>query len=514
MGKILSFLKVIVVVSVTATVIAGLWFWSLPTQQPPPFENFLVELQGNMALASQTGQEFNLSPGWHLRAHADLVSPETYLPSGHRLKNLPQENTLLETVQNATPPKNSGPNWKSVYVHWLQAHPEARIPTTLWQDPPLIHPLGGSWAYYLRRTFGTRIEELKIDSAFYHLFELSLLPLSELKMQEREIAQISQSTWLEIFLGQFVFVTNGEAWVRMEANQHAHRYLRLPWLTFTSSLGNLPYELTDKSSNCIEPAGDKCWSLKSSYQPALRIKVQNLFLASSLLSLVAFCFLAIILFREVRRLTRNRQIVALAMAHELRHPVTILQLSLETLRSEYDSVSEAGQVEILRLLTEARRLRRIVDMSERYLSGQKNTTNLLRPTIIPSVADLLQRLARDFNVDFTADPNGEVAESSIVADPYWLMLCVENLVKNALHHGEKPVVLRLRRNGSTMCIDVIDSGKGIGIKITDALRRGYKGPQSKGYGFGLSLTNELCQMMGGQLQYKQNPSTFSIVLEA
>jgi len=96
--------------------------------------------------------------------------------------------------------------------------------------------------------------------------------------------------------------------------------------------------------------------------------------------------------------------------------------------------------------------------------------------------------------------------------PYWLGICISNLIDNASKHGRPPCK-----------ISVIPTAEGLKLSIEDAgnlLKRDYlklkrefvKGNASNGMGLGLSIVASTLKKLGHSLEFFENPTRFQITI--
>lgn len=164
---------------------------------------------------------------------------------------------------------------------------------------------------------------------------------------------------------------------------------------------------------------------------------------------------------------RRRLVLVARAEHELRGPLTTLVLAAE---SGAPCATELARVRLgLADLAAAR-------------SGRRAA-----PRVEPvPVAALTRRAAAGrARVDWGAGP------AVVRADPRRLSQALGNLVANATQHGRGPIVIRGRRAGDRVRIEVADDGPGI-----RARRRG---------GYGLAIADAAVAEAGGSLEATGHP---------
>ncbi len=199
------------------------------------------------------------------------------------------------------------------------------------------------------------------------------------------------------------------------------------------------------------------------------------------------------------------QEVARRLAHEIKNPLTPIQMSLETLRAAKRTNNprfgalfdeSAGAV-----LEEVERLRRIVDEFSRF-------ARLPRPELR---AVELSDLAQNVLALHQSPPPGITVEGDLEpelwtqADRDQLTQVLVNLVKNAeealsAKPGGGRITVRTRRRDGECLIEVEDTGPGIRPEDRARLFEPYFTTKSGGTGLGLAIAARICQEHGGRLE--------------
>lgn len=223
---------------------------------------------------------------------------------------------------------------------------------------------------------------------------------------------------------------------------------------------------------------------------------------------------AIFVYRSVRKefnLNRQQQQFMMAVTHELKTPIAITRLNLETLQKR--KLDEAQQHKLLQnTLQEAHRMNALCN---NMLMASQVESGLLHINSEPiELQELLERCVQDFKTRF---PNKNIQfESSgallVPGDPLLLQLAFNNLIDNAIKYGSSETGIRiaLRANHATAECRITDSGPGIPDsekqRVFDKYRRlGQLGTESvKGTGLGLYLTKKIIDGHNGHIRVEDN----------
>jgi signal transduction histidine kinase len=167
------------------------------------------------------------------------------------------------------------------------------------------------------------------------------------------------------------------------------------------------------------------------------------------ITFLALIFLgAVFVYRAVRRQLRTHQQqenFMMAVTHELKTPIAVAKLNLETLQ-KYQLDETTRQKLLLMTLQETNRLNALT----------KEELNL---------SDLVKSCIQDFRQRFP-DRIWQTEidqEIEMAGDPLLLTILTNNLLENAMKYSpkSKPVVCSLQKNKNNVLLKVIDSGTGI-----------------------------------------------------
>ena len=200
------------------------------------------------------------------------------------------------------------------------------------------------------------------------------------------------------------------------------------------------------------------------------------------------------------------------LSHELKQPLNLIQLSAEMLSRVPEATTQpiiARSAKTIKQMVEsqARIIDDLMDLSRLHtgkLALNRSTINFSQ--VVGRVADMMQEQARQCQIALVLEPMPE--SLPVYGDGLRLEQVVWNLLSNALKftpaHGT--VWIRLALEGTTICLEVADTGKGIGPEflpnIFDMFRQGDTGTtrQYGGMGIGLALVKQLVQSHDGRVE--------------
>jgi signal transduction histidine kinase len=194
-------------------------------------------------------------------------------------------------------------------------------------------------------------------------------------------------------------------------------------------------------------------------------------------------------------------------AHELRTPLTAMRADLDTLRI-HDLPEEERQEVVADVSRAQRRVEAIITALGQLASGELARPEDREPI---DIADLLERVAREntrpsstVEVELQADDVG-----TIWGWPGGLRLAVDNLVRNAITHGQaNRVVLGAYHRDDRIEIIVDDNGRGLPTdEHRNVLGRFARGSTATpgGSGLGLALVAQQAALHEGGIELSDSP---------
>ncbi|MGV1013363.1 MAG: ATP-binding protein [Methyloceanibacter sp.] len=210
--------------------------------------------------------------------------------------------------------------------------------------------------------------------------------------------------------------------------------------------------------------------------------------------------------------------VARRIAHEIKNPLTPIQLSAERIRRKYGaSITKDREVfdqctdTIIRQVSD---IGRMVDEFSAFARMPKPVMERHDVREIVREAVFLFQVSRP-EIEFELDlPNKPVI---MLADPRLLTQAVTNLVKNAseaidaaieadpTRTGKGRIVTKIQTKGDRVQITVIDNGCGLPKENRQRLVEPYMTTRTKGTGLGLAIVQRITEQHGGTLQLADAP---------
>lgn len=223
---------------------------------------------------------------------------------------------------------------------------------------------------------------------------------------------------------------------------------------------------------------------------------------------------AVFVYQATRRqilLNTQQQNFMMAITHELKTPIAITKLNIETLLKR--KLEESQQEKLLNnALQESNRLNDLCDNI--LLASQIDAGDYLPDKEMINLGELVQESAAYFKTRFPYQLIEETIEENIYVkgDRLLLQLAVNNLIENAIKYSgkQKPVTILLQKSNAETQLLVKDLGKGIARqekkKVFEKFyRAGDENTRNtKGTGLGLYLTKKIIKDHNGNITVQDN----------
>jgi two-component system, NtrC family, nitrogen regulation sensor histidine kinase NtrY len=202
--------------------------------------------------------------------------------------------------------------------------------------------------------------------------------------------------------------------------------------------------------------------------------------------------------------------IARRIAHEIKNPLTPIQLSAERLRRKYGKLITEDPA-VFHQCTDT--IIRQVDDIKRMVDEFSQFARMPKAVISSEdVADTLRQvvfLQRVGNADIQID--ADVAEDPMPArfDRRLISQALTNIIKNATEavgavpqaeRGQGHILVSAFREGADVVIDVVDNGIGLPKESRSRLLEPYVTTREKGTGLGLAIVGRIVEEHGGRIE--------------
>jgi two-component system, NtrC family, nitrogen regulation sensor histidine kinase NtrY len=207
--------------------------------------------------------------------------------------------------------------------------------------------------------------------------------------------------------------------------------------------------------------------------------------------------------------------VARRIAHEIKNPLTPIQLSAERLRRKYGAVITEDRAIFEQctdtIVRQVEDIKRMVDEFSRF-------ARMPKPVITSDdVADMVRKVVFLMRVGHPdIDIDVETTENPMPArfDRRLISQALTNIIKNATEAiatvpaddlGRGRIRVSVAREAGDIVIDVIDNGTGLPTENRSRLFEPYVTTREKGTGLGLAIVGRILEEHGGHLELNDPP---------
>lgn len=217
------------------------------------------------------------------------------------------------------------------------------------------------------------------------------------------------------------------------------------------------------------------------------------------------------LHRAARDESRRKTELITAASHDLRQPLNVIDITLESLSPDKDGlVAHPATKQLRDMIRHLRRLLGTVFDSARLNEGMVRAD--IRPTpLAPIFRDLSDLLADSLgNSEVNVKIDHSAGNLMVLADPSLLSRVLQNLMFNAVQHsGGNVIGLSARRVDAQVLLEVSDNGTGLPPELNDTLFspyvRGHGQTDYPGLGLGLTIVREFVVLMRGTCGAETKP---------
>jgi two-component system, OmpR family, sensor histidine kinase CiaH len=224
-------------------------------------------------------------------------------------------------------------------------------------------------------------------------------------------------------------------------------------------------------------------------------------------------------FLKELRFTRDQRNFMMAITHELKTPIAVAKLNLETLQKH--KLTEAQQKQILgNTLQEANRMDNLCN--NLLVSSQIEAGKYTLVKEEQNLSDLINTCVNEFITRHPLRIFAKNIASEIYAtgDLFLLQIAFNNLLENAIKYSpkEKPISILFEKIETNAVLKVIDEGAGVSdadkkLVFEKFYRTGNEATKrAKGTGLGLFLTSRIAKTHEGNIKIEDNPNGGSIFI--
>ncbi len=204
--------------------------------------------------------------------------------------------------------------------------------------------------------------------------------------------------------------------------------------------------------------------------------------------------------------------VARRVAHEIKNPLTPIQLSAEQLKRKITKLLDnpTSKQLVVNIETIIQKVDEIKNIVQEFSQLSRMPQSILNEhDILKVLANniLLQRIAYE-EINFVE--NFSETSATVLCDPQLLSQALQNILKNAIEsiletnekNTKKQILIKLTKTDKNVTIKVSDSGRGFPKNMIEQCLEPYVTTKKQGTGLGLAITKKIIDDHNGSLSLK------------
>ena len=197
--------------------------------------------------------------------------------------------------------------------------------------------------------------------------------------------------------------------------------------------------------------------------------------------------------------------IARRLAHEIKNPLTPIQLAVQQMRDKYSGNDPAYQQFVTNcteiVTEEVENLRSLV---QEFANFARMPSLSLSPSDLNECVNNVVRLYPDAHIHLDLEENQPALELDIEQMRRVLINLIENSLDASGKNGQ--IEIRTRTSDDTAILSVIDSGPGVPLEDRARIFRPYVSTKESGMGLGLAVVHNIIEDHGGHISVKDAPT--------
>ncbi len=197
--------------------------------------------------------------------------------------------------------------------------------------------------------------------------------------------------------------------------------------------------------------------------------------------------------------------IARRLAHEIKNPLTPIQLAVQQIRDKYSGNDPAYQKFVTNcteiVTEEVENLRSLV---QEFANFARMPSLSLSPSDLNECVHNVVRLYPDARIHLDLEEN----QPALELDAEQMRRVLINLIENGLDASGKngQIEICTRTSGDTAMLSVIDSGPGVPLKDRVRIFQPYVSTKESGMGLGLAVVHNIIEDHGGHISVTDAPT--------
>jgi PAS domain S-box-containing protein len=224
----------------------------------------------------------------------------------------------------------------------------------------------------------------------------------------------------------------------------------------------------------------------------------------------------VLVFDDITELSRAQRAsawgeVARRIAHEIKNPLTPIQLSAERLRRKYlDRLGAEGEALDRATATIIQQVESLRDMVNAFSEYARQPATRPEPQDLNALVSQAAALYREQEAGARIERDLAADLPPALVDASRLTQVLGNLIQNAqvaLEGRDEPRTIRIRTGaeGASVFLEVADNGPGFPADLLDRIFDPYVTTKSHGSGLGLAIVRKIVEEHGGRIEAENPP---------
>ncbi len=217
--------------------------------------------------------------------------------------------------------------------------------------------------------------------------------------------------------------------------------------------------------------------------------------------------------------------VARKLAHEIKNPLTPIQLTIDSLKSNYEKYINNSEKDKYKknlniILSQIKQIENLVNEFSDFARMPKplfRNNNLI--DLLKSNVSLLKKTDETININLNYSKNDNL---NFDCDYEQISRVIFNLIKNSIESiqekvektglFDKKIIIEIRRMEYYIEINIFDNGIGFSSGNKKEIIKPYYTTKKKGSGLGLSIVNKIINDHNGTIEFNSNTSGTNVII--
>lgn len=200
------------------------------------------------------------------------------------------------------------------------------------------------------------------------------------------------------------------------------------------------------------------------------------------------------------------------ISHQIKTPITSMQINEELLLVQ--NLSSSQQEKLKNIHEQTINISNLVEAMLRLAKVEANSVNYdFQEHYLVEIIDNVENILTPLLLKHNTKINYLDEEIKLNCDFLWMSEAIENVVKNCIEHNPNSIIdIKVKMKSNFIKIEIQDHGKGFTKEdLKHLFERFYSTKDSKGFGIGLALSQEIIKAHHGIIEAKNNNGALFII---